>query len=75
MSMPEATHYIDYCVVFGQHNIWFAWQVFNMQAESESLAMQETPHDSLGLCISAANAAHHAASGGWIYDIDHGPQA
>lgn len=42
MSMPETAIYKNDTMVFRQDNIWFSWQVFYMQAETEASVMKQT---------------------------------
>ena len=64
--MPKAPMYEHYCMMFADHDIGTPGKLLLVLAESESLPVQERPHKTFRLGISAADRAHDFASN-WIY--------
>lgn len=73
MPVPEAAVNEDRRPVARKNQIRSAGNVFRMQPEPEPLTMQAAADQTLRLSVTAADAAHHAASGGRIHDIGHYP--
>jgi len=69
MAMPETAIYKYYGFVFGEYYIGFAGEVFNMEAVSETLRMEETAHEHFRLCVFAFDAAHVVAAGSFAVDV------
>jgi hypothetical protein len=53
MPVPEAAIYKNYGFVFGQNNIGFSGQGFNIQPVTKTICKQKLPHQQFWLCIFA----------------------
>lgn len=71
MPVPKAAMNENHCPVTRQDDIRLAGQFADMQAKTESLAVQETAHQFFGLRVVAAYAGHHPAAGCRIDNVGH----
>lgn len=62
MSVPETSMHKYRQVIFGQYNIWTAWQFLVMQPISKSSRMQKSSHQHFWFGIFTSNSSHHARS-------------
>lgn len=62
MSVPETSIHKYRQVIFGQYNIWTAWQFLVMQPISKSSRMQKSSHQHFWFGIFASDTSHHARS-------------
>lgn len=56
--MPEAAVDEDDGFVFGQNNVGFAREIFNVQAKAVAHPMEQAPDDEFGGRVFTTNAAH-----------------
>ena len=73
MTMPEAPVHENYCIIFRQGQIGFAWEIIPVQAETKSVAMNQRSNPDFGRGVLCPDSRHHATAGSLVDDIDHLP--
>jgi hypothetical protein len=58
MPMPKTSMYKNHGLVFGQHNVGLAGQIFHVQPVPEPVLMQKPPHQHLRLRILTPYPRH-----------------
>lgn len=71
MPMPKAAMDEDNRVPSRKNDVGFSWQVPAVNLKPESPTVQQASNQLLRLGVTAADAGHHTAACGGVYDIDH----
>lgn len=70
--MPETSMNKQNCMILGKYEIGFSGNSGIVKTVAKPEFMNHPAQKKLRLCIATPDAAHHAASGGFIYNVCHG---
>lgn len=62
MSMPEATVHKNYSAIFGENQVWAAWEAAPVKTVAQATRMESPAQQEFGLCVFSMNIAHIAPS-------------
>ena len=71
MTVPKAAVNKYYRTEAGKNDIGLSRQVMGMEAEPETLAMQQAADQDFRLCVAPAYAGHHPAARRAVDYVDH----
>ena len=69
MTVPETAIHKHHGLVFGEHEVWFPWQVAAMKPVTKTAGMKPAPYNHFRLCVLTPDSSHIAATGRLVMDI------